>query len=115
MTTENSVGAASDAKMNRPIINWRQVHCNVRRLQVRIVKATQEGRWGKVETHQHLLSANRVLRRALERLERAAGKLAWRVLRGGGDGNIVSLPECAEHVQQFGGESPLPNLMEVKG
>jgi hypothetical protein len=25
------------------------------------------------------------------------------------------LPECAEHVQQFGGESPLPNLMEVKG
>jgi hypothetical protein len=25
------------------------------------------------------------------------------------------LPECAEHVQQLGGESPLPNLMEVKG
>jgi len=24
-------------------------------------------------------------------------------------------PECAEHVQQFGGASPLPNLMEVKG
>ena len=22
---------------------------------------------------------------------------------------------CAEHVQQLGGESPLPNLMEVKG
>ena len=22
---------------------------------------------------------------------------------------------CAEHVRQFGGESPLPNLMEVKG
>jgi len=22
---------------------------------------------------------------------------------------------CAEHVRQLGGESPLPNLMEVKG
>jgi hypothetical protein len=22
---------------------------------------------------------------------------------------------CAEHAQQLGGESPLPNLMEVKG
>jgi hypothetical protein len=22
---------------------------------------------------------------------------------------------CAGHAQQFGGESPLPNLMEVKG
>jgi hypothetical protein len=37
------------------------------------------------------------------------------VLRGGDDSNAASLPECAEHVQQFGGESPLPNLMEVKG
>jgi hypothetical protein len=53
MTTENSVGAASDTKVNRPTINWRQVHRNVRRLQMRIVKATQncgeaasqEGRW----------------------------------------------------------------------
>jgi RNA-directed DNA polymerase len=56
MTTENSVGAASDVKMNRPTINWRQVHCNVRRLQIRIVKATQESRWGKVKALQHLLS-----------------------------------------------------------
>jgi len=53
MTTENSVGAASDTKVNRPTIDWRQVHRNVRRLQMRIVKATQncgeaasqEGRW----------------------------------------------------------------------
>jgi RNA-directed DNA polymerase len=53
MTTENSVGAASDTKVNQPTIDWRQVHRNVRRLQMRIVKATQncgeaasqEGRW----------------------------------------------------------------------
>ncbi len=49
------------------------------------------------------------------RLEPLAGKLARWVLRGGSRGNAASLPECAEHVQQFGGASPLPNLMEVKG
>jgi hypothetical protein len=32
-------------------------------------------------------------------------------------GQAFSLPLelCAEHVRQFEGESPLPNLMEVKG
>jgi hypothetical protein len=38
MTTENSVGAAPDATMDWQAINWRQVHQNVRRLQIRIVK-----------------------------------------------------------------------------
>jgi RNA-directed DNA polymerase len=56
MTTENSVGAAPDATMDWQAINWRQVHQNVRRLQIRIVKATQEGRWGKVKALQHLLT-----------------------------------------------------------
>jgi len=37
-------------------------------------------------------AASRVPIRALERLERAAGKLARRVLRGGGDSNAASLP-----------------------
>jgi len=45
----------------------------------------------------------------------AAYPTARSVLRGGRGGNVAPLPECAEHVQQFGGESPLPNLMEVKG
>ena len=27
----------------------------------------------------------------------------------------VRATRCAEHVRQLGGESPLPNLMEVKG
>jgi hypothetical protein len=30
-------------------------------------------------------------------------------------GNRPRLMLCAGHAQQFGGESPLPNLMEVKG
>ncbi len=37
-------------------INWQKVHQNVRRLQARIVKATQSGRWGKVKALQHLLT-----------------------------------------------------------
>ena len=37
-------------------INWTQCHANVRRLQARIVKAEQEGRWGKVKALQHLLT-----------------------------------------------------------
>ena len=28
---------------------------------------------------------------------------------------VPALEMCAEHVRQFEGESPLPNLMEVKG
>ena len=52
---------------------------------------------------------------SLSVLERYALKGARTVLRGGSGGNVTSLPECAEHVRQFGGVSPPPNLMEVKG
>lgn len=37
-------------------IDWRRAHQVVRRLQARIVKATREGRWGKVKALQHLLT-----------------------------------------------------------
>ena len=37
-------------------IPWRKVWRNVRRLQARIVKATQEGRWGKVQALVYLLT-----------------------------------------------------------
>jgi len=37
-------------------IDWQQAHQNVRRLQARIVKATQAGRWGKVKALQRLLT-----------------------------------------------------------
>lgn len=39
-------------------INWSQCHSEVRRLQARIVKATKEGRWGKVQALQHLLTCS---------------------------------------------------------
>src|SRR5467141_3267307 len=37
-------------------IRWHDVHRTVRRLQARIVKATEEGRWGKVKALQWLLT-----------------------------------------------------------
>jgi RNA-directed DNA polymerase len=37
-------------------IDWKRVNRNVRRLQARIVKAVEEGRWGKVKALQHLLT-----------------------------------------------------------
>jgi RNA-directed DNA polymerase len=36
--------------------DWQHIQAGVRRLQVRIAKATQEGRWGKVQALQHLLT-----------------------------------------------------------
>lgn len=58
MTTEtemNQVGAIS--RVNEwHSVEWRKVNQNVRRLQARIVKATQEKRWNKVKALQHLLT-----------------------------------------------------------
>jgi len=49
-------GASSDQKEGWHDIDWQQAQRNVRRLQVRIVKATQAGRWGKVKALQRLLT-----------------------------------------------------------
>jgi len=49
-------GAASHGTVDWHAIDWQKVHRNVRRLQVRIVKAMQEGRWGKVKALQRLLT-----------------------------------------------------------
>jgi RNA-directed DNA polymerase len=51
-----TAGAVSNGTMNWHDIEWEKAHRNVRRLQARIVKATQEGRWGKVKALQHLLT-----------------------------------------------------------
>lgn len=37
-------------------INWDACHDQVRRMQTRIVKATKEGKWGRVKSLQHLLT-----------------------------------------------------------
>ena len=58
MTTEsemNQVGAISRVD-DWHSVEWRKVNQNVRRLQARIVKATQGKRWNKVKALQHLLT-----------------------------------------------------------
>lgn len=54
--TKVTAGAVSDEMTDWHAIDWRKVNRIVRRLQARIVKATQSGRWGKVKALQHLLT-----------------------------------------------------------
>src|SRR4051812_1733915 len=49
-------GAILNARLDWDVIDWRTVESNVRRLQVRIVKAVQDKRWNKVKALQHLLT-----------------------------------------------------------
>jgi RNA-directed DNA polymerase len=56
MTAVITAGAVSSETMNWHAIEWDKVHRIVHRLQTRIVKATQEGRWGRVKALQHLLT-----------------------------------------------------------
>ncbi|CAG0935623.1 Group II intron-encoded protein LtrA [Thermoflexales bacterium] len=90
MTAELSrtAGAASHEALDWHAINWQTAHENVRRLQARIVKATQEGRWGKVKALQRLLThafSAKVL--AVKRVTENQGK--W---TPGIDGEIWNTP-----------------------
>jgi len=58
-TAATCAGAASHETEEWHQIDWRHAHRIVRRLQARIVQATQEGRWGKVKALQHLLTHSR--------------------------------------------------------
>jgi RNA-directed DNA polymerase len=53
---DTAAGAPSHAHENWHAINWSAAHREVRRLQTRIVKATQEGRRGKLKALQRLLT-----------------------------------------------------------
>jgi RNA-directed DNA polymerase len=56
MTELQSSGAASHSTEAWDQIDWNQAQRNVRRLQARIVKATQDGRWNRVRALQRLLT-----------------------------------------------------------
>ena len=81
MTTGASllIGASS-ADLCWDAIDWQTAERSVRRLQLRIAKATRE----KLR--------HRVSSLALERLERCDGKLSRTVLRGGNDRKVAPLP-----------------------
>jgi RNA-directed DNA polymerase len=49
-------GALSRQTVDWHAMDWYTVHRTVRRLQARIVKAVQAGRWGKVRALQYLLT-----------------------------------------------------------
>ena len=54
--TASQAGALSREELDWQAIDWQAAHRTVRRLQARIVKATQEKRWGRVKALQHLLT-----------------------------------------------------------
>ena len=54
MNTDSSVCAPS--AQGWAVINWSQIQRQVKKLQARIVKATREGRYGKVKALQWLLT-----------------------------------------------------------
>jgi len=56
MRVSQDACASSGTTVDWNRIEWRKVYQTTRRLQARIVKATQEGRWGKVKVLQHLLT-----------------------------------------------------------
>src|SRR5208282_2006304 len=56
MNVDSSMCASSGKASHWAQINWAKCEGQVGRLQARIVKATWEGRWGKVKTLQRLLT-----------------------------------------------------------
>jgi RNA-directed DNA polymerase len=107
MTTEISVGAASHGEVDWHAIDWQSVHQNVRRLQARIVKATKEGRWGKVKALQRLLThsfSGKAL--AVRRVTENQGKRT-----AGVDGETWTTPQTkasAIHQLRHAGYRPKP-------
>src|SRR5271170_177425 len=58
MNAANPACASSGKANPWEQLNWTQCERNVRRLQARIVKATQAGRWNKVKALQRLLTCS---------------------------------------------------------
>ena len=82
-------GAPARAEPEWLQANWRRIGAEVKRLQVRIAKATLEGRWGKVKALQHLLTRSyngKML--AVKRVTENQGKRT-----PGVDGTTWSTPE----------------------
>jgi RNA-directed DNA polymerase len=58
MNVDSSMCASSGKTTRWEQVNWPPCERQVRRLQARIVKATREGRWGKVKALQRLLTSS---------------------------------------------------------
>lgn len=99
--------ATSHEEVDWHAINWQKANQNVRRLQARIVKATQEGRWGKVKALQRLLThSHSGTALAVKRVTENQGKNT-----PGVDGEIWDTPTkkaTALHSLKQRGYKPLP-------
>lgn len=85
----DEVGASSDNLEHWHDINWVKCHKNVKRLQARIVKATAEGRWGKVKNLQRILTHSFAAKAvAVKRVTENKGKRT-----AGVDGETWNTPE----------------------
>ena len=92
----SSTGASPAEMSDWNAINWRKIEQHVKRLQVRIAKATKESRPSKVKALQRLLICQTrcwVKNLAFKRLEPCAVKVACTVLRGRGCGDTTLLPD----------------------
>lgn len=107
MTVAQTTGAVSHEEINWHTINWNQAESHVRQLQARIVKATQQERWGKVKSLQHLLTRSFAAKAvAVKRVTTNSGKNT-----PGVDGEIWDTPQKkAEAIQrlQHHGYKPQP-------
>ena len=89
----NATACAPDdvcLKQGRFQFDWERHRDNVKKLQVRIVKAQQEGRF-----HTSAVPVDSKRRINFELLERNAVKVARSVLRGVGSGDEARLPDGA--------------------
>src|SRR5580700_6200529 len=89
MNMDSSMCASSGDAPPWEQLDWPQCERNVRRLQARIVKATQDGRWNRVKALQHLLThsfSGKAL--AVKRVTENQGKRT-----PGVDGTTWSTPE----------------------
>jgi len=104
---EPVAGAPSHLELMWLQTDWPRIESQVRRLQVRIAKATKEGRWGKVQALQRLLTrshSGKLL--AVKRVTENRGKRT-----PGVDGKIWSTPAAkSKGVQELRhrGYRPLP-------
>jgi RNA-directed DNA polymerase len=100
-------GAAPDVATHWHSIHWRHVWRTVRRLQARIVKATQEGRWNKVQALVYLLTHSFAGRAAA--ILRVIGNRG--ACTPGVDGDVWDTPEAktaAFHALRRRGYRPQP-------
>jgi RNA-directed DNA polymerase len=85
---ESGAGAPSRPESMWLVSDWTRIELEVRRLQVRIAKATKEGRWGKVQALQRLLTRSHSAKMlAVKRVTENRGKRT-----PGVDGRVWSTP-----------------------